>query len=302
MSASDDLFDHPGYLGLTSEGVVLIHADWPAYAIGHDWKYGLVNLGQFPPRTRFTLIDDIDQCFLFVVPGRKPIAYKFDDKLFHVALWHEDVLDLFHRGYLAGGSLKSYRDWAVRAAKELEGLIKRLVDEAGKGVYGPVPIPSPDHYTDVEAVRGLLSDDGMKLTASGLAVLDKVLLEEKQLIAPEIQSRTHGLLPMRQYDTAVREACILVEDALRKFTGSTAFGLKLVEEFFQRAGASKRLIPARLKVFRTEVRTAFKFVRNEYMHNLREISEAQCYAILVRISSVYTGVKEIESVLCEGDG
>jgi hypothetical protein len=28
-----DLDKHPGYLGLTSKGVILIHADWPAMAV-----------------------------------------------------------------------------------------------------------------------------------------------------------------------------------------------------------------------------------------------------------------------------
>src|ERR1700730_2941949 len=62
---------HPGYLGLTSDGAVLIHADWPTYAVTHGWELALIAFGRFPPNTVFVAldagVDDIDQCFLFFV-------------------------------------------------------------------------------------------------------------------------------------------------------------------------------------------------------------------------------------------
>jgi hypothetical protein len=115
--------EHPGYLGWASRGVILIHADWPAYAVEHGWKYSLISLGQFPRRTQFKLLDDIDQCFLFLVGDNVGGSDKFDERHFHVALWHEDVLELLDLAYISGVSRTTYREWAERRAKELEGLV-----------------------------------------------------------------------------------------------------------------------------------------------------------------------------------
>jgi hypothetical protein len=49
---------------------------------------------------------------------------------------------------------------------------------------------------------------------------------------------------------------------------------------------SPTYIDARLKILRIDLRTAFKFVRNEYAHNLKQISYEQCCSILDRISRI----------------
>ena len=41
------LSDHPGYLGLTSKGVILIHYDWPIYPLEHGWENALMSFGNF---------------------------------------------------------------------------------------------------------------------------------------------------------------------------------------------------------------------------------------------------------------
>jgi len=46
--------DHPGYLGFTSAGVVLLHADWPVYPVEHRWLVALASLGSFPDGTAFS--------------------------------------------------------------------------------------------------------------------------------------------------------------------------------------------------------------------------------------------------------
>jgi hypothetical protein len=45
--SSMPLEDHPGYLGLTSEGVIAIHADWPIYPIEHGLGATVTSLGAF---------------------------------------------------------------------------------------------------------------------------------------------------------------------------------------------------------------------------------------------------------------
>jgi len=290
--------DFPGYLGRTSEGYAWLHADWPAYAFDPGWSDAIIALGEFPPGTPFNMIDDIDQCFLFVVGNATDIEDKFDKKHFHVALWHEDVRELFNRRYVSGVTFSTPHAWAVHRTKELNAFL----DERLKSVKVHVPRPSADDWTEEEAIPGLLRNDRMVVSSLGLSALGRLLLSRKDLLSPEILDRVRQLIFMRHHDTAIREACLLVESSLRRVTSSSAHGMKLVDEFFKRAAESNKFIPSRLKVFRTQVRAAFKFVRNDYAHNLHEISRDQCYAILVRISSVYDGIQRIASSLGQTDG
>ena len=56
--------DQPGYPGLTSKGVLALHADWPAYPVDHGWTTAVFYLCSFPAETTFTVVDDIDRCLL----------------------------------------------------------------------------------------------------------------------------------------------------------------------------------------------------------------------------------------------
>ena len=42
------LAGHPGYLGMTSRGVIAIHADWPMYQLDHGVMSVLESLGSYP--------------------------------------------------------------------------------------------------------------------------------------------------------------------------------------------------------------------------------------------------------------
>lgn len=141
---TDDMIKHPGYLGITSRGVILIHADWPAYAIEHGIGYSLLSLGQFPPGSCFTLLDDIDQCFLFVLGEAPARGAAFAEQRFHVAVWHEDVRALADAGYLVGGGVVPYAEWARRQINELQGLLWQRAD----GSLAPVPLPNLEDDED----------------------------------------------------------------------------------------------------------------------------------------------------------
>jgi hypothetical protein len=52
-------------------------------------------------------------------------------------------------------------------------------------------------------------------------------------------------------------------------------------------------VAAYLKVFRMELRSACKFVRNEYAHNLVDMSREECLAILGRYSGILTTLDEL---------
>ena len=107
-----DLDKHPGYLGLTSRGVILLHADWPIYPEEHGPDLALIWLTAFPPKTIFKRIDDIDRCNLFLACIKNTNDSKpFDSKNFHVAIWHNDLLDLQSKGFIDGVSAITERKW-----------------------------------------------------------------------------------------------------------------------------------------------------------------------------------------------
>src|ERR1700730_9980044 len=105
-----ELSKHPGFLGFTSQGVILIHADWPMYPEEHGSDLALLWLTAFPRGTSFPRIDDIDRCHIFLADvkcsDRKDLL---DERNFHVALWHSDLLDLRKKGLVSGVSTASER-------------------------------------------------------------------------------------------------------------------------------------------------------------------------------------------------
>jgi hypothetical protein len=88
----------------------------------------------------------------------------------------------------------------------------------------------------------------------------------------------------------------------RHIVGSTSFGQALVAEFDAHLRSTKRFIPAQLHTFNLDIRTAFKFVRNEYMHGLHELTAVQCYALLGRVSRILVLLDEVEQVLAMPPG
>jgi len=97
------LKDSQGFFGITSQGVIAIHADWPIYPEEHGVELALLWLTAFPQETRFKPIDDIDRCILLMADMKgSNKADTFDKRNLHVAVWHEDLLDLQERGFING--------------------------------------------------------------------------------------------------------------------------------------------------------------------------------------------------------
>ncbi len=100
------LFDHPGYLGLTSLGVIAIHADWPVYPAEHGSEVALRTLGQFPRDNSLSVVDSIDQCFLLRLDTPRDMKDPF-----YCAIWHKDALELLTAGFIRGRSNLIPIDW-----------------------------------------------------------------------------------------------------------------------------------------------------------------------------------------------
>lgn len=283
------LQDHPGFFGMTSQGVIAIHADWPIYPEEHGADLALLWLTAFPLGTRFKCIDDIDRCNLFMADVKcSNKADLFDKRNLHVAIWHEDLLDLRSRGFVDGVSAVSERRWMEIKRTQLPPgpLSIKLHD----GTVQEILLPSLAEFdNNVFSWPEFLSD--LAVTAAGrshVASLLSNLSDDLAILGDRIQP----LLELHFFDTAVREACVGLEHRIKTWLNSDRWGDSLVEEFVLRLREEGDHPNTHIQVLRGQLRTAFKFIRNDFMHNLVNVDETQCRAFLFWLARVQTVVHE----------
>ncbi len=304
--------DFPGFLGFTSRGVIALHADWPAYPAEHGWGVALRSLGSFPSGTRFVRVDDIDQCVLFVVDGSNQGRDQFDPDGFHVAVWHDDLIDLAEQGLISGVEVVDERQWESDRRDRLRAEVldqiggaldgdplDALFAEAPDGSRIPLQLPPLDDY-DNEYRRYPhfdLTDSRISITSLGWMRLDE-LLRKSFRIPSAVQHRLLPVLGAELYDTALREAGVALEQRLRDATSTREYGQGLVEHYVDGLAARGRLRDSWLKVFRYELRTAFKFIRNEFAHSVVELDSPRAYALLSRLCDLISLADEIADSDC----
>jgi hypothetical protein len=200
-----------------------------------------------------------------------------------------DILELFSEGWVTGIDSITPRQWARRRCEDIRGVALRWAD----GRTESVPLPNPEDYEDTEATIALVSSAGMVLTNSGEQTLHDLMIARRSDLAPPIAARVEPLLMIGALDTAVREACVVLEVYLKKSTGTSFYGVKLLERYITDLQKNNKLIGAHLKWLRTELRSCFSFVRNDFMHNVRVLTEPQCVALLCRVSDLYSHLLSI---------
>lgn len=286
------LRDHPGYFGITSQGVIAIHADWPIYPEEHGPDLALMWLTAFPPGTAFKTIDDIDRCNLFLADVKcSNRSDPFDDRNFHVAVWNEDLLRLRSDAYIEGVTPTTPRRWEEIKRSELPPgtLFTKLPD----GTFLPVELPPLEEYEDDEDVSWPeFSTGGVLVTSKGRSHAASLLSD-----VPETQEilgdRINRLLALGFFDTSVREGCISLEHRIKTWLASDRWGDSLVEDFISKLRETGEYLESQLRVLRGEIRMAFKFIRNDFMHNFVDVDETQARAVLFRIARIQTVVDEL---------
>jgi len=296
------IFDHPGFMEYDGGRIEVLHADWPVYPAGHGWNLALKSLAVFPSNVRFIQIDDNDQCLLFVAAGSgsclHPMGDLTDPRWFHVAVWRDDLSELHERGLISGVSEITAYEAALKYYERNKDLYVEL-----DGNLRPLNLPHPKFEDDDqdEPKIAQVSAEGiavMNASADILVSLARPLID----LEAEIRRRAEPLLSIPLYDTAIREAGIILETRLREITASASFGQALIEEYYKflcsRYGGKPRAI---FKVLRGELRTIFKFIRNDFAHALRDVSNGQCRVLLDRTSSALEAINQIE-ILERGGG
>lgn len=295
----------PGFLGYG--GIIAIHADWPIYPAGIGWEIALKSLGNFPAGTNFYEIDDIDRCKLLLNEVPSEVNDLFGYKNFHIALWHKDLVELKQLGFIKGVEEKSEIEFRIIKFEELKNklgseeddegnIMIHFKDEAGVFHSSKYPRPKPEKeeepwiYRDCAYIANNIS-----LTSSGHAKIAE--LSQNIQFLETINELVEPLLQIGKYDTAVREASLLLESSIKKFHRSTKFGQQLVD--FHLNDIIKHnddFYSSAIKCYRGELRTIFKYIRNDFAHNFKVISLAQCKLILSKINEVYAQFKEVIAV------
>jgi len=269
-----DMFEHPGNLGAVRGTLWSIHhATWSAYPQGDDFYTPLLQMTAFPPDTEFVVVDDIDQSFLLVADvEKKKLDNPYDERHFHVAIWYEDLRELRTKG-MAEGVEKDRRreDYGWRWGQDEE--------EENSG-------SEPDFLNADDELRAYVWATGNRLwiTYSGRNALLTELRKSEAELHKDAGERVSNLFKLGYYDTAIREACVQLEDEIKKYLNVELYGKKLTEKFVAQLLKEKKILESYVRTFRQELRTVFKFIRNDFMHNLREADEAAAYAMLFRIT------------------
>lgn len=297
----------PGLLGYG--GIIAIHADWPIYPTGIGWEIALRSLGNFPEGTQFYEIDDIDRCKLLIIEEPVDNVDYYNYKYYHVAIWHSDLLNLKKHGLIEGivemsdeeFELERFKKFKKHLGKNLredsDGNIilhmKTDNDELQEIVYHKPFIKQDDEnqdisYKDCAGIAGYL-----KLTNKGSDELSK--LSEEINYTKNLKDLVKPLIAIGRYDAAVRDASLLLETSIKTFhKKGDFFGQNLIDYHINDIiSRNDNFNSAAIKCYRGELRTIFKFIRNDFAHNFKIISEAQCKVILKRINETLIEFDEV---------
>src|SRR5262249_54155790 len=116
------------------------------------------------------------------------------------------------------------------------------------------------------------------------ALINELISATDEQFLPEVIAH----LFTRKYDTAIREAALRVEVAMKDGSASSTFGQKLIEVCLAEDGP---LVPAGLpNAHRAAIRSAFRsffaYVRNEYAHNIPATDMLTACRLVRRSSSL----------------
>jgi hypothetical protein len=160
-----------------------------------------------------------------------------------------------------------------------------------------IPLPEPDFGDFDDEIRNHAIPHGRRVsvTSTGRAFLLAKLRREFVSIEGFVTERVRHLYELTYYDTAIRDACAQLETEIKAYTGSRSWGDRLTEELVSKLRDENKILESYLRVLRQELRTVFKFIRNDYMHNLRDADEASAFAILFRIARMRSALKFVST-------
>ncbi|GAB3026605.1 hypothetical protein [Spirosoma pulveris] len=295
----------PGYFGYG--GIMAIHADWPIYPNGIGWQFALKAMGNYPKGTNFYEIDDIDRCKLFISQDPKQLKDPSDAKYYHVGIWHSDLVELNLKGYVTGVVEMSDYEFEMMRFNQVKKQLGKNLKEDDEGniillTYNDrkevieLKYSKPEYFEDAhDFIDCVFIPESVTLTEEGFEELEKLLNNIN--LSEELRRLSEPFINIGRYDTAIRESSLFVEETIKKFhMQNDLYGQRLIDYHINEIiNNNENFNSAAIKSYRGELRTVMKFIRNDFMHNFKILSEAQCKAILSRINELIIEFLEVKS-------
>lgn len=280
-----------------------ITADWEAYPIGEGWESALENISWFPTNTIFYRIDDICEALLFVTKNPVELEKKELDPwshyYYHISIWHRDIIELHERGYIkAIKPVTDYRHELIRYNKIISSM-GVIVEDDDKWRFpdGSLRLgmskPSKLDYDNSDKTWAYLPNDYFVLTKKGISAINKPMQDFD--INNEMLARIKPLIRIKYYDSAVREASILLELKLKRINKTDLFGQKLVDLHYDNLCKKFGSTDSYLKYYRGLLRCSVNFIRNEYAHDFPITSENRAKRLIKLYSKIYDLTDELQN-------
>jgi hypothetical protein len=288
-----------------NSGLVLeyITADWEAYPIGHGWETALENLSWFNPETKFYKIDDICRSLLFVAKDpielRKRKLNPHSSIYYHISIWHEDLIELHKLGLVSGIKPLTEYQYELLRFKYMTDDMGIWVDENnmyhfpnGTQCEG-IPRPQEGDWDDDYDFWVDIPDGYIQLTPLGIEKINEPIKDF--YINDEIAERIMPLFEIKYYDSAVREASIMLELKLIALNNSSQIGQKLVDEHYKNLCEKFGGEDSYLRYYRGLLRCSVNFIRNEYAHAFPITNENRAKRLIGLYSKLYDLTDELRN-------
>lgn len=132
----------------------------------------------------------------------------------------------------------------------------------------------------------MLSDNGFRS-----AILSMLTTSEHHLL--NVESVKHHIVS-GNYDTAVREISVKLEDRIREVCGATSrqYGMNLIDQLINNAPLKEEILPHHLQYYRIKFRKFFSLVRNKFAHKINNPDMALTISIMYRCSHLFDVIDE----------
>jgi hypothetical protein len=138
----------------------------------------------------------------------------------------------------------------------------------------------------------LLEKDSLTLTKKGLEFIINEIASIDSDYCIKISPVVSRLFKEGLYDTAVREACVTLEQAIKNEIKSKMWGKRLTDNLLKSLRDEDRVLESSIRTYSQELRMVFKLVRNVFMHNIKKIDQDEARILLFQVFRVITAINE----------
>lgn len=275
------------------------------------WEGALENISWFKTDSKFYQIDDMYGCLDFVVNVDPEDFFQKGwevdpDKHYFISIEHEDLNKLRKLGYVKGVKRVTEYDYKYWRYQDILKSMKIKIGE-DKRYYLPDGRSYPeDHFSVIKPKKWRYKDDENKdkwcviphgyfqLTKKGVRKIRTTSVDFQ--IRPDVFKRVSPLMKIKYYDSAVREAAIMLELRLKEFNNDVkGYGLPLVAKHLERLKVRFEGESEYLKYYKNYLKSSIKFHRNEYAHGFPLTNKLRAEKLVKMFSQLMDITEEFEN-------